>query len=50
MMEEPIKRANKEQEMQIKAILSERREKKKAFLKMLVEAGIIDSVDDYMYM
>ena len=49
-MEEPIKRANKEQEMQIKAILSERREKKKAFLKMLVEAGIIDSVDDYMYM
>ena len=50
MMEEPIKRANKEQEMQIKAILTERREKKKAFLKMLVEAGIIDSVDDYMYM
>ena len=49
-MEEPIKRANKEQEMQIKAILTERREKKKAFLKMLVEAGIIDSVDDYMYM
>ena len=49
-MEEPIKKANKEQEMQIKAILTERREKKKAFLKMLVEAGIIDSVDDYMYM
>ena len=49
-MEEPIKRANKEQEMQIKAILSERREKKKAFLKMLVEAGIIDNVEDYMYM
>ena len=48
MMEEPIKRANKEQEMQIKAILSERREEKKAFLKMLAEAGIIDSVDDYM--
>ena len=47
-MEEPIKRANKEQEMQIKAILTERREKKKAFLKMLVEAGIIDNVDDYM--
>ena len=49
-MEEPIKRANKEQEMQIKAILSERREEKKAFLKMLVEAGIIDNVEDYMYM
>ena len=48
MMEEPIKRANKEQEMQIKAILTERREKKKAFLKMLVEAGIIDNVEDYM--
>ena len=47
-MEEPIKRANKEQEMQIKAILSERREEKKAFLKMLVEAGIIDNVEDYM--
>lgn len=47
-MEEPIKRANKEQEMQIKAILTERRERKKAFLKMLVEAGIIDNVEDYM--
>lgn len=47
-MEEPIRRANKEQEMQIKAILTERRERKKAFLKMLVEAGIIDNVEDYM--
>ena len=47
-MEESIKRANKEQEMQIKAILTERRERKKAFLKMLVEAGIIDNVEDYM--
>ena len=50
MMEEPIKRANKEQEMQIKAILTERREKKKAYLRLLVEAGIIDNVEDYMYM
>ena len=48
MMEEPIKRANKEQEMQIKAILTERREKKKAFLKILVEARIIDNVEEYM--
>lgn len=47
-MEESIKRANKEQEMQSKAILTERRERKKAFLKMLVEAGIIDNVEDYM--
>ena len=47
-MEEPIKRSNKEQEMQIKAILSERREKKKAYLRLLVEAGIIDNVEDYM--
>ncbi len=47
-MEEEIKRANKEQEMQIKAILSERREKKKAYLKLLVEAGIIDNVEEYM--
>lgn len=47
-MEEPIRRANKEQEMQIKAILTEKRERKKAFLKMLVEAGIIDNVEDYM--
>ena len=47
-MEEPIKRANKEQEMQIKAILTERREKKKAYLRLLVEAGIIDNIDDYI--
>jgi hypothetical protein len=47
-MEEPIKRANKEQEMQIKAILTERREKKKAYLRLLVEAGIIDNVEEYM--
>ena len=48
MMEEPIKRANKEQEMQIKVILSERREKKKAYLRLLVETGIIDNVEEYM--
>ena len=47
-MEEPIKRANKEQEMQIKAILTERREKKKAYLRLLVEAGIIDNIDGYI--
>ena len=50
MMEEPIKRASKEEEMQIKAILTERREKKKAYLRLLVEASIIDSVEEYMYM
>ena len=48
MMEEPIKKANKEQEMQIKAILSERREKKKVYIRLFVEAGIIDNVDEYM--
>ena len=47
-MEEPIKRASKEEEMQIKAILTERREKKKAYLRLLVEAGIIDNVEEYM--
>ena len=48
MMEEPIKRASKEEEMQIKAILTERREKKKAYLRLLVETGIIDNVEEYM--